>query len=153
PHRDGLDKSRDQLATAALALGRADLPAEVLRDDDVGGLLGPGAGNLDIALFEYRLAALVADHGGPDLPFDLVERIDAGFGEEARERETGRGRGHLRFGARLVPIHDHIGSGRRARGHTRLGALLASARGLVGVLHGRSLAVYRLVRRTNMSRG
>ena len=46
--------------------------------------------NLDVALLEHHLAALVADERRADLPLDLVERIDAGFGEEARERQPGR---------------------------------------------------------------
>ena len=56
--------------------GRADLPAEILRDDDVGGLLRPELRDLDVALLEDDLALLVADHRRADLPFDLVERID-----------------------------------------------------------------------------
>ena len=42
-------------------------------------------GNLDVALLEHHLAAFVADDRRAQLPFDFVERIDAGFGEEARE--------------------------------------------------------------------
>ena len=48
-------------------------------------------GNLDVALLEHHLAALAADHGRADLPFDFVERIDTRFGEEPRERQTGDG--------------------------------------------------------------
>ena len=44
PPRDGVDDAADQLLDAALALRRADLPAEIFRDDDVGGLLRPGLG-------------------------------------------------------------------------------------------------------------
>ena len=46
-------------------------------------------GDLDVALLEHHLAALVADDRRTQLPLDLVERIDAGFGEEARERQPG----------------------------------------------------------------
>ena len=82
PPRDRVDDAADQLLDAALALGRADLPAEILRDDDVGGLLGPELRDLDVALLEDDLALLVADDRRADLPFDLVERIDA------RQREV-----------------------------------------------------------------
>jgi hypothetical protein len=58
--------------------GVAHLPAEVLRDDDVGGLLRPELGNLDVALFEDDLALLVADDGGADFPLHFVERVHAG---------------------------------------------------------------------------
>ena len=91
PRRDRVDDAADQLLDAALALGRADLAAEILRDDDVGRLLRPGLRDLDVALLEHHLAALVADHRRAQLPFDLVERIDAGLGEEARERQPRRG--------------------------------------------------------------
>ena len=80
----------DQLLDAVLALGRADLPAEILRDDDVGRLLRPERGDLDVALLEHHLAALVADDGRPLLPGDLVERVDAWQREEARELQAWR---------------------------------------------------------------
>src|SRR5262249_3137302 len=83
----------DQLAHAALALGRSDLPAEIFRDHDVGRLLRPAPGNLDVALFEHDVAALIADDGGADVPLDLVERIDARLGDEARKRQAGDGCG------------------------------------------------------------
>ena len=82
PLGDRVDDAADQLLDAALALGRADLPAEVLRDDDVGRLLRPELRDLDVALLEDDLALLVADDGRADLPFDLVERIDTFPGEE-----------------------------------------------------------------------
>ena len=88
PLRDRVDDAADELLDAALALGRADLAAEVLRDDDVGRLLRPEPRDLDVALLEHDLAALVADDGRAQLPLDLVERIDAGFGEEPRERQA-----------------------------------------------------------------
>ena len=55
PRRDRVDDAADQLLDAALALGRPDLPAEILRDDDVGRLLGPEPGDLDVALLEDDL--------------------------------------------------------------------------------------------------
>ena len=66
----------DELFDAALALGRADLSPEILGDDDVGGLLRPELRNLDVALLEHHLAALVADRRGADFPFHFSERID-----------------------------------------------------------------------------
>ena len=48
--------------------GRADLTAEIFRDDDVGGLLRPGLRNLDVALLEHQLAALVADQRRREAP-------------------------------------------------------------------------------------
>ena len=68
PAGDRVDDAADQLLDAALALRRADLPAEILRDDDVGGLLRPEAGHLDVALLEDDLALLVADDGRADAP-------------------------------------------------------------------------------------
>ena len=83
PGRDGVDDAADQLLDGTLTLRRTDGAAEILGDDDVGGLLGPEAGNLDVALLEDDRALFVADHGGADVPFDLVERIDPFLGEEA----------------------------------------------------------------------
>ena len=77
PLGDRVDDAADELLDAALALGRADLAAEVLRDDDVGGLLRPGLRDLDVALLEDHLAAFVADDRGAQLPLDLVEGVHA----------------------------------------------------------------------------
>src|SRR4029079_9268831 len=60
----------------ALPLGAADAAAEVLLRDDVGRVLGPALGELHVALLERRLGR-VADHRVPDLPFELVEGMDA----------------------------------------------------------------------------
>ena len=89
PGRDRVHDPADQLLDAALAPGRPQLSPEILRDDDVGRLLRPEARNLDVALLEHHLATLIADHGGTAIPFDLVERIDAWLGEEARKCKTG----------------------------------------------------------------
>ncbi len=106
PARDGVHDATDELLHAAFALGRADLAPEVLGHHDVGGLLRPGARNLHVALLEDHLALLVADHGRADLPFDLVERIDA------RKREIPR---ELQAGERLVlvcrPVRLRVGPG------------------------------------------
>src|SRR5262249_49487811 len=99
PLRDRRHDAADQLPDAALALGRADLAAEILGDDNVGGLLRPRLRDLDVALFEDHFAALAADDGGAQLPLDLVERIDGGVAEEPGERQTWRRR-RLRFRAR-----------------------------------------------------
>ncbi len=77
PAGDGVDDASDQLLDGPLALGSADRAAEILGDDDVGGLLRPEARDLDVALFENKGALLVTNDGGPDVPFDLVERVDA----------------------------------------------------------------------------
>src|SRR5207344_2541430 len=81
PLRDRADHPADELLDAALALGRSDLSAEILRDDDVRGLLRPRLRNLDVALLEHDLAAQAADDGRAELPLDLVERIDSGLRE------------------------------------------------------------------------
>ena len=39
--------------------------------------------DLDVALLEDDLALLAADDGGPQVPLDLVERVDTFLGEEA----------------------------------------------------------------------
>ena len=89
PPGDGVDDAADQLLDAALALGRADLPAEILGDDDVGRLLGPELGDLDVALLEDDLALFAADHGRPEVPLHLVERIHPFVREEAFVLQAG----------------------------------------------------------------
>ena len=91
PLGDGVDDAADQLLDRALALRRADVAAEIFRDDDVGRLLRPGLRDLDLALFEDNAALFVADDGIAQFPFDLVERVDAGRREEPRELEAGGG--------------------------------------------------------------
>src|SRR6185295_6707716 len=61
---------------------------EVFRDDDVGRLLGPEGGDLDVLLLEDDFPLFVADDGRADLPFDLVERVDARQREVALKVET-----------------------------------------------------------------
>ncbi len=80
----------DELLDAALALGRSDLAPEILRHHDVGGLLRPELRHLDVTLLEHHFAAFVADDRRALLPLDLVERIDAGLGEEPGECQAGR---------------------------------------------------------------
>ena len=123
-----LDHAADQLLHAALTLRRADLAAEVLGDHDVGGLLRPRLRNLDVALLEDHLAPLVADHRGAQLPFDLIERVDARLGEETRKCQPSRG-SLLR--PRLVRVDE------RRYASTALDRLLAGTDGLISsaVLH------------------
>ena len=131
PLGDRVDDAADQLLDAALALRRADLAAEIFRDDDVGRLLRPGLRDLDVALLEHHLAAFVADHRRAQLPLDLVERIDAGFGEEARERQTRRRPAAAARALRRAasPASDE----RRHRSRsTAFNRLLAGTCGLVG---------------------
>ena len=90
PGGDREDDAVDQLADAGLPLGRVEVAAEVLADDDVGGQLAPGRRDLDVLLLEDELAGLVADGGGPDLPGDLVVGMDARAGPAALEGEAAR---------------------------------------------------------------
>jgi hypothetical protein len=85
PVGDRVDDASNQLTNAALALGRSNLAAEILRNDNVGGLLRPALRNLDVALLEDELAALVRDDRGAQIPLDLVERVDIRVGEEPRK--------------------------------------------------------------------
>ena len=88
PRGDGVDDAVDELLDAVLALRRADVAAEVLADDDVGGELAPEARDLDVLLLEDRLAGLVGDVGGPELPGDLVVRVHARARPAALERQA-----------------------------------------------------------------
>src|SRR5207244_9604055 len=74
------------LLDARLALGRAELPAEVLLRDDVRRRLRPELRELDALLLEGRLV-FAWDEGVADFPFDLVERVAAGDGEVAPDGE------------------------------------------------------------------
>ena len=76
PGRDRVDDAVDQLADGGLALGRAEVAAEVLADHDVGGELAPEVGDLDVLLLEDALARFVGDAGGAVLPGDLVVGVD-----------------------------------------------------------------------------
>ena len=92
PGRDRVDDAVDQLADGGLALGRAEVAAEVLGHDDVGRELAPEVGDLDVLLLEDGLAGLVGDAGGPVLPGDLVVGMDVRAGAAALEGQaTDRG--------------------------------------------------------------
>ena len=81
---------RSSCSDRPFALGRPDVAAEVLRDDDVGGLLRPGLRHLDLALLEDDLPFFAADDGVAQLPFDLIERVGSGRRKKAREFEPAR---------------------------------------------------------------
>ena len=81
----------DHLFDRVLALGCVELAPEVLLRDDVGRVLGPALGELDLALLERRLRG-VADVRVTDLPLQLVERVDARLGEPALDGEAVIGR-------------------------------------------------------------
>src|SRR3990172_2693289 len=88
PGRGRVDDAVDQLLHAVLAARLADVAAEVLADDDVGGQLAPERRDLHVLLFEDGLAGFVADGRGPNLPGDIVVRVDAGAAPAALEREA-----------------------------------------------------------------
>ena len=108
PLGDRVDHAADQLLDAALALGRADLAAEILRDDDVGGLLRPDFGISTSRCSNTTSPRSLPITRGAQLPFDLVERIDARLGEEARECQARR-RGPPSWRARLRLALDRNG--------------------------------------------
>src|SRR5204863_4746455 len=112
-----IDDAADELLDAVLTLGRSDLPAEIFRDDDVRRLLRPEFGNLDVALLEHQLTALVADERRAELPFHLVERIDTRFGEKSGERQPGRCSSRLGLRARLIDTRSHRNGGAPAALH------------------------------------
>ena len=91
PGGDRVDDAVDELADGGLALRRAEVAAEVLADDDVGGELAPEVGDLDVLLLEDALADLVGDAGGPVLPGDLVVGMDARAGPAALEGQAAGG--------------------------------------------------------------
>ena len=88
PGGDGVHDTVDELADAVLALRRADVAAEVLADDDVGGQLAPEGGDLDVVLLEDGLAGLVGDARVAALPGDLVVGVDARRGPAALEGQA-----------------------------------------------------------------
>ena len=94
PGGDRAGDATDHLLDGVLARGAVELAAEVLLGDDVGGVLRPALGELDVALLEGDAVA-VSDAGVAALPLDGVEGVRAGIGEEAFDRERGSGRGLL----------------------------------------------------------
>ena len=98
PVGDRARDAADHLLDRALARRRVQLPAEVLLGDDVGRVLRPGLGELDVLLLEGDAVA-VTDPRVADLPLDLVERVHAGLREQAPhgQRLTGLARCGVRW--------------------------------------------------------
>ena len=129
PGGDRVDDAVDQLADGGLALRRAEVAAEVLADDDVGGELAPEVGDLDVLLLEDALARLVGDAGGPVLPGDLVVGMDARAGPAALEGQAADGGRAVPLGAvegGAVGAGVAVGSGCRGRVLVQNGGLVAS---------------------------
>ena len=88
PVRDRVDDATDELLDRSLALGRAELAAEVLGDDHVGRHLRPVRGELHLFLLEDSFAALVIDRRVTKLPLHLIEWVDTFRGEEPLELQA-----------------------------------------------------------------
>ena len=88
PVGDRVGDAVDHLLDAALALGRAEVAAEVLAGHDVGGQGRPALGELEVLLLEHGLAVLVGDGGFSQVPLDRVIRVDVGAGESALDLEA-----------------------------------------------------------------
>ena len=82
PRGDRAGDAADHLLDRALALGMADLPAKVLLGDDIGGVLAPSLGKLDVGLLEGDAVA-VTDAGVAQLPLDRLEGVRIRGGEQA----------------------------------------------------------------------
>ena len=89
PAADRVDDAADHLLHAALALGRAEPPAEILLRDDVRRGLRPEARELDVPLLEGR-PVLAGDERVAELPLDLVERVASRDREEAARGDRRR---------------------------------------------------------------
>src|SRR5262249_1902921 len=86
PGADRVDDAADHLLHALLALRARHAAAEVLLRDDVGRGLRPELRELDALLLEDG-ALLAGDQGVARLPFDLLERVAAGDGEQALDSD------------------------------------------------------------------
>jgi hypothetical protein len=96
PARDRARDAADHLLDRRLALGRAELAAEVLLSDDVGRVLRPAGRELDALLLE------LPHLGVADLPVDEIERMgprlrEIPFDLQSRSADAG-GCGGRRFG-------------------------------------------------------
>ncbi len=92
PAGDLVDHAVDELLDGALAehaVLRLEGAAEVLGGDDVGGVLGPGGRELDVALLEDGGAVGRGDDRGARFPRELIVGVDVGAGEEALDGELG----------------------------------------------------------------
>ena len=87
PLGDRAGDAADHLPHGVLARRGSRLPAEVLLGDDVGRVLRPRLGELDVSLLERDLVA-VADPRVPQLPLDGIERMLSDRREIAADRET-----------------------------------------------------------------
>ncbi len=124
PAGDGVDNAVDELLDGALADGHAvagavgglgagrgggvvaEGAAEVLGGDYVGGVLGPGRGDLDVLLLEHGGAVGAGDEGGAvGLPRHLIVGVDVRRGEVAAQGE-GNVWSELNFCVRrrIVPV-------------------------------------------------
>ena len=121
PFRDGGHDPADELPDASLPFRSADLPPEVLGDNDVGGLLRPERRYLDVTLLKDHFATFVADDGGSQIPFHFVERVSAltrsssfgtAFRKESRERQPAVTAHFVDLDFGLARLH---GAARRAR--------------------------------------
>src|SRR5688572_5864424 len=79
PSNDGAGDAIDQTLDRSLALGRAQVSAEVLRRDDVDGELAPALGRFDVGLLEDRAPCAVSDRCRALNPFgrrpDVLSRL------------------------------------------------------------------------------
>ena len=114
PVGDAVGHPRDQLPRAGLALGSAQLTAEILRHDHVRGRLRPRLRHLDAVLLEHGLALLVRDDRVADVPLDPVEGVDAGFGVAALDGQARRTRCR---GRRAPGLRRERGAGRSGSGY------------------------------------
>ena len=132
PAGDGLDHAAHQLLDRVLAFRRAHGAAEVLGGHNIGGLLAPALGRLDVFLLEDRATALILDDGAPGIPFELVVGMNAFGREEALEGEPLRsffrlGFEPLRFRAILNTHRRLCRDDRGLRSHIRLPPCLGRA--------------------------
>src|SRR5438105_3786313 len=104
PARDRARDTADHLLDRVLARRRSDLTAEVLLSHDVGRVLRPRLGELDIALLERNLVA-VADARVAQLPLDGVKRMDSGRREMTPDRQSAAGLRLLASGVLLGLLH------------------------------------------------
>src|SRR5262245_5565199 len=97
PGRDRVGHPIDDLLQRRLALGRPQLSPEVLLGDDVGRVLRPPRGELDVGLLEGDGAIPeVGDAGVSPCPHHIVVRVDPLGGEVPADTDTRllRGNGH-----------------------------------------------------------
>jgi hypothetical protein len=95
PFGDGVDHPVDDLAERGLALVGPRSAPEVLLGQDVGGVQGPGGGDLDGELLEgHGAVSVVGDARVAPLPDDLVVGMDPIGGEVTPDADGGPLRGN-----------------------------------------------------------